>query len=192
MGCEIKAESLQVLQIFQYNIIIYKSAVLLFLKQVKLKTRSETHIIMKQEQNGPSKYFFCNRSGYFLLSWLCLKASSFLLHLSLFINVSVWKYPPTVMRLTDSACLRVIDLRCGVSHKHMSEEDSEWLNAAPSLSSFTYPTPAAHSSSSHLLWRHCTLYIHTQSSALHTSHTKDRCYTVVLIPELTIMQNYDW
>ncbi|GAA6090124.1 uncharacterized [Tachysurus ichikawai] len=75
------------------------------------------------------------------------------------------------MRLTDCVCLRVIDLRCGGSHKHISEEESEGLNAPPSLRSFTYPTPAALSSSSHTLWRHCMLYKdgRSDSAALNVS-----------------------
>ncbi|KAF5894785.1 Fem-3 mRNA-binding factor 2, partial [Clarias magur] len=55
------------------------------------------------------------------------------------------------------SCLHAIDLRCGGSHKHISEEESEGVNTPPSLGSFTYPTPAAPSSSHHPLWRHRAL-----------------------------------
>lgn len=84
-------------------------------------------MVMRRKQNGTCKYLFCSKVRVFfsLSSAAGLKASSFLLHLSLFINVSVWKYPSPVMCLTDRVCLRVTDLRCGISHKHMSEEESK-------------------------------------------------------------------
>lgn len=114
---------------------------------MKLKQKVKTGMLMWPKQN-------LNRSSdYHFLSFLCLcfsfslatvKDSRSLLRLSLLYKcqcVCVDVPPPPVMGLTDCAFLRVIDLRCGVSHKHFREEErrGERLSAPPSLRRFNIP-----------------------------------------------------